>query len=467
LTVAIVGGGFTGAAVAYHLARAGVASLVFEPRARLGGGLAYDDPDPAHRINVPASRMSLDPDDGGQFARWLDASGLLEQDPAARAGGEAFPARSAFAAYMADMLAPHLKSGAVRHVRDEAAALTPEGEGWRVVTRAGAAFRARAAVIATTHPAAAVPRELAGVADHPRLVADALAPAALAGVGAAERALIVGAGLTGADVVATLDAAGHEGAIVMISRRGLRSLGHPRALHPAEGDFASEPSRQASALLARVRRAVRASQAEGRGWHPALEAVREQGQEIWAALTPDARRRIVRHVRPYWDVHRFRLAPQTEATLDARLADGSLTLRKARIRAARADAGGFDVDLGAGFERFERIVLATGPAHADTFAAQPYLARLREGASVQLDETGLGLKTSRGGLAIGADGREQPALFVAGPLARGTFGELMGLPAVSVYARFIAERILAARDRAEGTGFAGREKHELRRDGLS
>ncbi len=55
--VAIVGGGFTGAAVAYHLARLlpeGTARIVvYEPRAMLGGGLAYDTDEPVHRINVP------------------------------------------------------------------------------------------------------------------------------------------------------------------------------------------------------------------------------------------------------------------------------------------------------------------------------------------------------------------------------------------------------------------------------
>ncbi len=415
MSVAIVGGGFSGAAVAFHLARAGIDSTVFEPRASLGAGLAYDDPDPAHRVNVPAAFMSMRPEDEGDFSRWLEASGRLR--PGDRVGEHVYPARALFGAYVAETLAPFVEAGRVRPIREPVVALR---QGWELETASGARHLAKIVVIATTHPPPAVPRELAG------LIADALAPQAFAGVGASERVLIVGAGLTAADIVATLDAQGHRGQIVMISRHGLRSRGHPPAPCPPEGDYVSAPERQASALLARLRRDIAA-----RGWRPVLEAARVQGQHIWAALTPAARRRLARHVRPYWDVHRFRLAPQVEALMEAKLADGSLAHRKARIRAVRAS----EVDLGQGFEPFDRVALATGPAHGDILRAQPWLA-----GHVALCETGLGLKTSREGRAIGPQG-EAETLFVAGPLARGTFGELMGLPAVSLYARFVAEQI--------------------------
>ena len=222
-------------------------------------------------------------------------------------------------------------------------------------------------VVATTHPGPALPVELRGLSDDPRLVAEPLADGALDRVSDSERVLVVGSGLTAADIIATLDARGHRGRIVMISRRGLRSLGHPPRPFPPEGNFLGEPARSATELLVAVRRALRRATAAGRTWHPVFDALRAQGEGIWRALTPDARRRIVRHLRPFWDIHRFRIAPQIDAVLERRLADGSLELRKARLGRAQAEADDISIDLrdvrrnATTRERFDTIVVATGP----------------------------------------------------------------------------------------------------------
>jgi uncharacterized NAD(P)/FAD-binding protein YdhS len=437
---AIVGGGFSGAAVAYRLARAGVETLVFEPRARLGGGLAYGGDDPAHRVNVPASRMSLLPEDEGQFTRWLAQTGALGGDPAALVGAEAYPQRGLFGRYVEAQLQPLVAAGAVRHIGAAVAQLRRTPGGWQLVTEAGEAFEAGLAVIATTHPAPALPAALAALSGDARLICDPFAAQALAPVGADERVLILGAGLTAADIVAGFDARGHRGPITMISRRALRSRSHPPASAPAEGDFAGD--RTATALLARVRAALAAAQAGGRSWHGVVEALRLQGGDIWRTLAPDARRRVVRHLRPYWDAHRFRLAPQLDALLAAKLADGSLILRKGRLAAA-AQGPALCVEIDGAAETFDRIILATGPA-SDILGSQPFLRGLAAAGALTPDPSGLGLATSTRGRAIGADGAPDPTLFIAGPLARGAFGELMGLPNVAIYARFIADEIAAA-----------------------
>jgi uncharacterized NAD(P)/FAD-binding protein YdhS len=72
---------------------------------------------------------------------------------------------------------------------------------------------------------------------------------------------------------------------------------------------------------------------------------------------------------------------------------------------------------------------------------------------VRPDHAGLGVDTSADGLAIDSQGSPVPGLLVAGPLAQGRVGELMGLPEVVRHAVFIAGEIhrrLFALDRLAG-----------------
>jgi len=447
--IAIVGGGFTGAAIAFHLARAAAPAdvFLFEPRDRLGAGLAYGGPNPIHRINVPASRMSLLPDDDKHFVDWLEDSGVLAADPEALSGADVYARRQEFGRYVDEALRPFVRDGAIVWIKDRVEDARRQQTGWRIATQSGHVRIANFLVIATTHPAPSPPRELAAIASDRRLIADGLADEALSAVGRDDRVAVVGAGLTAADIVASLDARGHRGRIMMISRRGLRPRSHPPHNWPAEGDFASNPARSVRALVWRVRAAVAKAEAEGRSWHPVFDALRAQGGDIWAALAPDERRRLVRHLRPFWDVHRFRAAPQIDAVIDRRLADGTLKIVKGRLVASASAPAGISLKWrdrqGETVKgEFDRIVVATGPAHGAVLKAQAYLAALAADGFVTLDATGLGLGTSRDGRAIGAAGAPEANLFVAGPLARGAFGELMGLPQVTLYAKFIADQLL-------------------------
>ncbi len=71
--IVIIGGGFSGAAVAIELLRLapnGVRVTLLEPRQSPGAGVAYSTAEPTHRINVPAARMQLAGDEEGAFDHW-------------------------------------------------------------------------------------------------------------------------------------------------------------------------------------------------------------------------------------------------------------------------------------------------------------------------------------------------------------------------------------------------------------
>lgn len=450
--VAIIGGGFSGAAVAWHLLRLRPELervVIIEPRAELGRGLAYSAADPSHRINVPATRMSLLPDQPTHFNDWLEASGALEADPAARRSeGRNFPARAVFGTYVAAQLAA--LGPRVQHVVAAAEAVEARGDVYRIRISDGATLEAGIVVLAVAHapptPPSALARALAG---HPRFPPDPWKAGALDAVRPDDRVLIVGTGLTMADLVATLDRLGHRGAIVALSRRGLRSRGHPETLHDPYGDFATDPARTAGALVRRIRAAVAQAVAAGKSWHCVLDQVRLQGSTIWNALPLHERARLLRHLRPFWDVHRFRIAPQVEEVLDQRIAAGTLRLRAASLqsveRSGEAIAVSFrDRRTGAVTQEvFDAVLTATGPAHGRVFADKPVLAALERAGLARPDPLRLGIEVTGDGRAIGRDGAPTPDLFVAGPLARGTVGELMGLPDVTNYAIRIAETLAA------------------------
>lgn len=456
--LAIIGGGYTGAALAYHLTRllpAGDAKIVvYEPRALLGGGLAYDTDEPVHRTNVPAARMTLVPGDDEHFQRWLFEIGALSDDPdATTPDGHIFARRSIFGRYVHTQLQPLVKKGRIEHCQTGVRAVTKERfTGWRIEAADGSVLVADIVVVATSHPSPQAPAQLdRALAGHARYIPDATVPAALSQIGSGDRVLVVGTGLTAADVIASLDAAGHRGPVTAVSRRGLRSRGHNLATQDPFGEFVDPPARSARAVLRRVRLALVEAEREGITWHAVFDRLRGQGGEIWRSLPVVERRRLVRFLRPYWDVHRFRIAPQVEGAIDRRVAAGTLVFHAAAIADVRRGADG-EIAVafhprhgGKPFEGyFDAVVVTTGPGHRAILSSQPFLAGLAGAGVLQLDTVGLGLAVDEESRAIGAGGRVAGTLYIAGPLARGTFGELMGLPQVTDHAVSIAERI--ARD---------------------
>jgi uncharacterized NAD(P)/FAD-binding protein YdhS len=198
-------------------------------------------------------------------------------------------------------------------------------------------------------------------------------------------------------------------------------------------------------LLSQVRATIREAAAHGMSWHSVIDAVRAQAQTFWPKLAREEQGRIVRHLRAYWDVHRFRIAPQVEDVIDRRIADGTL-----HILAASLVSAGIAADHIALAIRRRRandietldtdhVVVTTGPAHSKVLSTARYLAGLAAGGNVTADHLGLGIACDGESRAIDARGAAQSDLFIAGPLARARFGELMGLPQVSAQAFRVAE----------------------------
>lgn len=447
--IVIIGGGFSGAAVAWHLANLGIAAsiTVVEPRVALGHGLAYSTTEATHRINVPAHRMTMDPDHRGDFADWLAQSGGADPD-AATPSGDVFPRRADFGRYVADRLAPHLQSGAVRHIRARVSDVERTSDGTLLLILSDESrIRADQLVLATGHPPPAVPKVLAGLTGSPHLVADPYDPARLQEIGQHARVLVMGAALTSADVVATLERQGFQGHITCISRHGQRSRGHRKVVRESEADFLNPPLARVTDLLRRVRHEIARDEARGETWHATFQRLRAQGQQIWTGLDDAGRQRLLRHLRTFWDVHRYRIAPQVEAVQKRLIETGHLDYAAGHLVSASLRDGAVDVawrQRGSDLicrRSVDHVIVTTGPAQGRSIDANPALAALFRLGLIAPDPLGLGLAVTASCRAQDGQGGESRRILVAGPLARGHLGELVGAPECAEHARKLAQDI--------------------------
>jgi uncharacterized NAD(P)/FAD-binding protein YdhS len=451
--VAIIGGGFTGAAVALNLLQPANAArmeiLIVEPRALLGAGLAYSTTDPAHRVNVPAIRLLVHPDEPGAFHDWLETSGELNDDPAAQLpDGRRYPRRAAFGRYVNQRLmqAVHTPSAPpFRHLQASATCIQPRHAGYAITLDDGTQHQADIVVLTVSHPAPCIPPVLRPVASSAKFIANPWDADILRRIAPEDKILVIGTALSTADTIASLDEAGHRNDILAISRRGLVSRQRRPNQGGPFGDFSANPSRTAIALLQTVRKTIRQAQESFSCWEAVIEALRNQGSTIWAALPDHERCRFLRHMRPYWDVHRYQLAPQLGDFLTQKTNTNTLRMQAARIVAIHHTNGRFHVTLRhrdtTRTETFDAIINCTGPDHAHITQTNPALATLLQAGHLRPDIHNLGIDTDPSARALNHAGTPTPNLFIAGPLARAQFGELMGLPQVTTHAALVARHV--------------------------
>jgi len=412
--IAIVGGGFSGAMLAARLAERGVASTIVNRTADFGLGVAYSTPFEGHLLNVRSARMSALADQPAHFVDWLKANRPDLTDP------DGFAPRRVFGLYVQERLraveAAH--PGLIRRVVSEVATIERNG----VCLSDGSSITGRAVVLATGNPA---PRTADAGASQ-RIIADPWAAGALDRIGNDEDVLIVGTGLTMVDILLMLQGRGWIGRATALSRRGLMPRAHGERPDPP---LAPTPTLLSAPLSQRLKEAR--SLGEEHGWREVMEGLRPITADLWTRADVATRRRIVRHLRPFWDVHRHRLATRIGVAMDRLAAEGRLTVHTGRVRAIAADDQGVRLDWRA--RRGEAPPLAaswlidcTGPGHAAD--ADPLTAPLIEAGRARLDPLGLGLDLDPLGRVLDRERRPDPSLFVLGPPARATFWETIAVP---------------------------------------
>jgi uncharacterized NAD(P)/FAD-binding protein YdhS len=425
--VAIVGGGFSGTMVAAQLARKGIETILIEGGCRTGRGIAYSTTEPAHVLNVCAESMSAWAGDPEHFARWFETQGGEASD---------FAQRRLFGRYLDAVLEEAMATGMVRLVERKAVGATPRDANWVVELEDGEKVEAPALVLAIGNQ----PPDPLPMSGSSRFIGNpwsAEAHDAIADAAATDAdVLIIGTGLTMIDTVLSLDAAGHRGRIVALSRRGL--VPHAHADHePAPVELNEVPLGNALRLLRWLReRGARV------GWRAAVDALRPYSHAIWQALPLDEQRRFMRHARPWWDVRRHRIAPEVAQRLHELVAAGQLEIVAGRLTEVCEDGDALEVGIsrrGAQRELRLRVVYAfnsTGPLHAMARTRDPMLRQMLDDGLIRPDALGVGLEVDERSRTAGST-----RAWAMGPLTKGRYWEIIAVPDISGQAAAVADDI--------------------------
>jgi uncharacterized NAD(P)/FAD-binding protein YdhS len=435
-TFGIVGGGFTGTMLAVHLIEQSsvpVRILLFDRAAAFGSGVAYSTPNAKHLLNVRVTNMSAYDSRPEHFVEWLE-SNPPESDAEGRG---AFVSRGLYGRYLRSTLSACLDAhpaSSMLGVDAEVVSLTADRESVELQTSDGARHRVdRVALCVGNFPPALPVKPQTGAAGEARYIANPWS-GGLAQIGENDKVVLVGTGLTMVDVALDLNSRGHKGRIAAVSRRGFLPLPH-RDVSPYPAFLAprSLPT-TISGLMRAVRREVATAAANGVDWRAVLDSMRPLTQALWRGLSTAERRRFLRHVRSYWEVHRHRVAQPVAAEIEALLRSGRLVVMAGRLQDVELGEKGVCMTVKVRGEKTVRriegkwLVNCSGPQLDYDRISDPLIRSLFDRGLARPDPLSLGLDLGEDYRLVGKDGIASEVLFALGPPIRGNLWETTAVP---------------------------------------
>ena len=443
--VVIIGGGFSGTLLALHLLAEpdGPRVTVIDRTGVFGLGAAYATRNPEHLLNTRAGNMSAFPDRPDHFLRWV-----LDRSDDPELGRMTFVSRMTYGQYVQELLqeaqADGPRSRRLTLVSEDAVSLHRQSEGLRIGLADGQVLKADAVVLALGNLSPAPPPGDRSVQASPRYVAEAWRTDLAGSVDPDDAVLLLGTGLTMIDVVVSLSGSGHRGPMLALSRRGLVPRPHVEA--PPHKHAPPARSASLSGALRNLRRLMASGDAD---WRTVFDGLRPVTAAIWKEMPRPDRARFLRHVRPWWDVHRHRLAPRVAAKIDSLIGSGQLKIAAGRLIEVRRKGEGFEaVWRPRGESTVETtparwVVNCMGP-HADIErAGEPLLNALLAGGLARPDPLHLGLEVDAESRLVDTHGRSRPDFVAVGPLTRSAFWESTAVPDIRNQVAEVAGRLAA------------------------
>lgn len=459
MAIAIIGGGLSGTLTAIHLlyniAGNETIYLIEQDRYRMNRGIAYSSQLVFQPLNVPASAMSLFPEQPLDFYNWLTAKQHRYKKhlnhPVSK---DDFIPRFIFGDYLkarleeAEMLAS--KNVKLVKVYDEAIAVKRTGTGFRIQLKDHEPIAAKKAVLALGNfEPGTLPISNKAFYQSNKYVASPWSTRGLANLPSDSPLLLIGSSLTMVDLAGSLKAEGHTGKIYVVSRHGL--LPQPfdvntRLFHNPE--VTGFPALPLPDLFHLIRKEIKEAELQGYTWRSVLDVMRAHIPDIWQAFSLAEKKQFLRHARPYWETHRHRMPASSAALIKELQMQGRLELIAGTITDMTDNGEMASVTIKQRSQTVtrtisvSRVINCTGPQCDFTKVKLPLVEQLLADGLIKPDELRLGLLTTPEGTLLNEKGIAVEGLYTLGPPRKAMLYESTALREIRQQAKDLAHQLL-------------------------
>ena len=436
-SLVIVGSGFASFCLVAHLlkTRPDIGKLItvigLEP---FGYGAAYGCRHRDFRLNVRAQIMRVFPDQPNDFLQW--AAREIDDEAAHNRQGT-FYRRADFASYLSALRLQLDGFDTVRFISAQVTAIDKLAESWRLTLDNANTLDAKQVVLATGNPPPRWPCAIQGSLPADKSVENPWSGDWLGSIHKTDAVAFVGGGLTSMDGIYSLARQGHTGPIEVV-------LPHP-VLPPKQTDWQAqapilwpENIHTASQFFRFMITSLGSRDWTEAEWQSRFEALRIHLSDSWQGLDDLAQSRLMRHAGHWWQLARFRSAPQNFDAAQAMHQSGQLRLIKGRVDQIAKQGGQLQLTLTDGQKRLaDAVINCTGPAPC------PLIAQMCDAGLVAPD---INSRAAR----IGPDFRVldqhhigYETLFGVGAMTASSLGDVIGAGSIAKQAEQLA-KILAS-----------------------
>lgn len=430
--VAIIGGGFSGTLVAYHLTCLALSDLeikIFDEKGRFARGVAYGTGDKNHLLNVPAERMSAIPDEPLHFVNWLKEKNFW--DPK-----KTFYPRM----YFGDYLFEFFRKSQVKTFCEKVIKIRHTVSDKLIIeTSLGNSLEVDVVVLATGNYFSSQFLGLSELSDGARYLRFS-EDNNITSFRPSTKVAILGSGLSAIDAILSLRDRGVRTEVCVFSRRGRFPLSHDKKSRKGGNSLFLNESSPLDCLryFQSCRKLVFARRFD---WRQEVERFRPFSNSIWMNWNPRQKAQFHRHLRKFWEIHRHRMPPEIAESINKMVANGEVRIRAVRnlqikIRNSKFRLMYLDGRKGLEVEEdFDLVIDCTGFENDFSKINDPLIQSILKHLLVSMDSTKMGLDFEGEGRVVN---KRKSKIYCIGPLRRGKLFESTAVPELRVQAKNLA-----------------------------